>query len=77
MINYTYKSWEVIVDAVCRQSLAELPLLSYKPFLHLVDLSFCTMLVVARHSWVSGLCEFLLGANKQLCMHLLWWDHVT
>lgn len=76
-IKYTYKSWEVVIDAVCRQSFAELPLLSHELFSHLVYLLCGTLLVVARHSWMPGLYKFLLGANKQSLVHLLWWDHMT
>lgn len=73
----TYKSWEVIVDAVLCQPFAELRLFPQELLGQLVDLFFRVFLVVACNGGMRGFTELLLGTHKQLLVHFLWWDHVT
>lgn len=73
----TYKSGEVIVNAVCCKPLAEVPLFVQELFSHFSHFLTCALLVVASDSWLRGFSKGPLGANKQLLMAFFWWNYMT
>jgi len=73
----THESGEVVVDAVRRQSLAELGFLPQELVLHLGQLLLRAGLVVASHGGERRPLELPLGMEEQLLVHFLGRNYLT
>lgn len=76
-VKNTYKSWEVVLDAVRCQPLAELGLLLQQSAFHLLHLFFRAGLVVAHHGRLLRLLKLSHAAHEHLLVHFLRWNHMA
>lgn len=74
---FTYKSRKVVVDALRRQPLAQLPLFPHQLVFQLGDILSRGGFVVTFDGGLRGLFELPTRANEQLLVHLLRWHHMT
>ena len=76
-LNQTYKSREVVVDALCSEPLAQFSLFAQELCLGFLQPLGGGLLVVAGNCGLCWLLKLQLAAQKQLLMYLLWWYHVA
>lgn len=74
---FTYESGKVVVDALRRQPLAQLPFFPHQLVFQLGDILGRGGFVVTLDGGLRGLFEIPTGADKQLLMHLFRWHHMT